>query len=257
VIGASVPHTYQIAGEPWSEQGIGVYLPAQSPLAESSEVEITTMDGRVETLPVVGTYRMMLNPTTMWVSTGVLMPLELSRRLTTPDTFRVYADVHPDQITTLLSTLRDATVIDLAMYVARFTQNYYSLYIIAAVFSGLALLAGLLLIANAVSLAMLDRQYEIGVLKTIGYTRRDLLLTLVVEYGAVALIVSAAGIALVQLLLFAIGIANGLAARILVMSVSDMLFICAIVLALMLFTVLLVTWQPIRRSAVFILNDRV
>ena len=49
--------------------------------------------------------------------------------------------------------------------------------------SGLALLAGVLLVANSVSLAMLDRRYEIGVLKAIGYSRRPDAVTLGLEYG--------------------------------------------------------------------------
>jgi hypothetical protein len=254
LLGATEPYNYRLSGAPWDPAAEGVYVWDQSPISTGNDIEITSKDGKTHKLPVIGNFTIERNPTTMWEDYGPLMSLNTSRAIAPPDTVRVYAELEPGQFTSLLNTLQNATVIDLAAYAARLTQTYYNLYIIAAAFSGLALLAGFLLIANGVSLAMLERQYEIGVLKTIGYTRRDLLLTFAVEYGVIALIVSAAGLAVVQLLLTAFGIANRLA-QLLVLSVSDVVTIFAIVLALMLLTVLVVTWQPIRRSPVFILND--
>ncbi len=51
----------------------------------------------------------------------------------------------------------------------------------------LALLAGLIMIANSVALAMLERRREIGVLKALGYTSRTVLGTVLVENAALAL----------------------------------------------------------------------
>jgi putative ABC transport system permease protein len=47
--------------------------------------------------------------------------------------------------------------------------------------ASLALLAGILMIANAVALAMLERRREIGILKAIGHTSRSVLATVILE----------------------------------------------------------------------------
>ena len=95
---------------------------------------------------------------------------------------------------------------------------YRNLFILALAMSGLALLAGALLVANTVSLAMLDRRFEIGVLKAIGYTRAHLLAALSVEYGLVAAIATGAALVGVRLMLWVLGRANPLSARILVLT---------------------------------------
>jgi ABC-type antimicrobial peptide transport system permease subunit len=51
--------------------------------------------------------------------------------------------------------------------------------------AGLALLAGAIIIANAVSLAMLERRREIGILKALGYTSRTVLGQVLLEQGVI------------------------------------------------------------------------
>jgi ABC-type antimicrobial peptide transport system permease subunit len=53
-----------------------------------------------------------------------------------------------------------------------------------------ALLAGIINIANAVALAMLDRRREIGILKAVGHTSRRVLATIALEQGMAALTAS-------------------------------------------------------------------
>ena len=117
--------------------------------------------------------------------------------------------------------LPTATVINLVAYAARFTSQYHNLFIFAISMAGLALLAGALLMANSVSLAMLDRRYEIGVLKAMGYARRHILLTLVVEYAMIALLACAAGLVLVRAFLWLLGMRNVLTAQLLVMTLQS------------------------------------
>jgi ABC-type antimicrobial peptide transport system permease subunit len=49
--------------------------------------------------------------------------------------------------------------------------------------AGLSLLAGILIIANAVALAMLERRRELGILKSVGYTSSTVLSEVLIETG--------------------------------------------------------------------------
>jgi len=53
--------------------------------------------------------------------------------------------------------------------------------------AGLVMLAGLITIANAVGLAMLERRRDMGILKAIGYTSRGVFGGVVCENGVVGL----------------------------------------------------------------------
>ena len=137
-------------------------------------------------------------------------------RVAQADSVTFFAQVPPGQVrraaADLTAALPQATVVDLVAYAARFMQSYQKLYVLAIAMSGLALLAGILLVANSVSLAMLDRRYEIGILKTVGYTRRQILTIFAVEYGWVGLLATGAGVLLIQGLLALLAIANHLPA---------------------------------------------
>jgi predicted lysophospholipase L1 biosynthesis ABC-type transport system permease subunit len=71
--------------------------------------------------------------------------------------------------------------------------------------AALALLAGLLMIANSVALAMLERRREIGVLKALGYTSRSVLGSVLVENVALAV----AGASLAMVLVTGVTVALG------------------------------------------------
>src|SRR5262249_38637283 len=51
--------------------------------------------------------------------------------------------------------------------------------------ASLAMLAGLIIIANAVALAMLERRRELGILKSVGYTSLSVLSEVLLENGVV------------------------------------------------------------------------
>ena len=82
-------------------------------------------------------------------------------------------------------------------YQAHYISTYKNLFVFAAAMASLAILAGVLLVANSVSLAMLDRRFEIGVLKALGYSRGQVLFTQVVEYTLMAVIISLTGLGLI------------------------------------------------------------
>jgi putative ABC transport system permease protein len=141
-------------------------------------------------------------------------------------------------------------------YAARFTSAYHNLFVFAVSMASLALLAGMLLMANSVSLAVLDRRYEIGVLKSMGYTRWHVLVTLMVEYALIALIAAGAGLVVVRGFLWLMGIQNAMAASLMVLTPLTAGAVASLTLGLTLFTVLAVTWKPTQVSPLVVLNDR-
>jgi len=60
--------------------------------------------------------------------------------------------------------------------------------------AGLALVAGAVLIANAVGLAMVERQREMGILKAVGYASRSVLAVILLENGLLGLLAGAGGV---------------------------------------------------------------
>ena len=54
--------------------------------------------------------------------------------------------------------------------------------------ASLAMIAGLIIIANAVALAMLERRREIGILKSVGHTSSSVLATVLVENGLIGVL---------------------------------------------------------------------
>ncbi|HEY7348909.1 MAG TPA: FtsX-like permease family protein [Ktedonobacterales bacterium] len=68
--------------------------------------------------------------------------------------------------------------------------------------AALALLAGIIIIANAVGLAMLERRREIGILKSVGYTSRTVLGQVLLENGLIGGLGGLLAMALVTLMVF-------------------------------------------------------
>jgi putative ABC transport system permease protein len=254
------PDNYQLSGAAWGSDPNGVYTSGMQGVQRGSQVEVKLTDGSIQVLPVVGSYDIDFQGASPQPALGVLIPLQLSQRLAQPETVQFSVRAPNGLVKALSQQLGDAlpqaTVINLPAYAARFTQSYANLFVFAVAMAGLALLAGILLVANSVSLAMLDRRYEIGVLKAMGYTRRQVLLMLVIEYSLVALIASGFGLLVVKILLLLLGMANHLAGSLLVIAPGAALFILVASIGLTLLTVIGVTWQPTQVSPVVILNDR-
>ncbi len=75
--------------------------------------------------------------------------------------------------------------------------------------ASLSMMAGVIIIANSVSLAMLERRREPGILKAVGYTSGTVLREVLIENGIVgavgayvAMLLAAVGVALLGHLLF-------------------------------------------------------
>lgn len=71
---------------------------------------------------------------------------------------------------------------------------FEGLFWFAVAVAGLALLAGAVLIANAVGLSMVERRQELGVLKALGYSSRQVLTTVVLENALTGAIGGSTGV---------------------------------------------------------------
>jgi putative ABC transport system permease protein len=74
-----------------------------------------------------------------------------------------------------------------------------SLFAFVVAIAGLALVAGGVLIANSVGLAMLDRRREMGIFKAIGYSSARILAGIAIEYALLGLVAGVAGMGAVAL----------------------------------------------------------
>ncbi|HST86760.1 MAG TPA: FtsX-like permease family protein [Ktedonobacterales bacterium] len=112
-----------------------------------------------------------------------------------------------------LATIQDAvpsaTTFSLSDFVGQFAAQLNSLITVLVAVTSLALLASILIIANAVALAMLERRRELGILKAVGHTSRSVLGEVLVENGVIgftaallAMLVVAAAAALLGKLAF-------------------------------------------------------
>ena len=91
-----------------------------------------------------------------------------------------------------------ATVLDLADLGALVQQVLGNLVDLLIGIASLALFAGIVIIANTVALAMLERRREIGILKSTGYTSRSVLAQVLVENGVVGGIGAVTGMLMVS-----------------------------------------------------------
>ncbi|GAP12659.1 predicted ABC-type transport system [Longilinea arvoryzae] len=250
---------YTFTGADWGSKPDGVYTPEMDKIPEGSLLKVELWDGTIRDLPVVGSYRVdteqVLAP-----EQGILLPVELSQSIAPADQAQYWAHIPAARLAAaageLGGLLPNATVINLVAYSARFTAMYHNLFLFAISMAGLAILAGMLLMANSVSLSVLDRRFEIGVLKAMGYTRGHVLLTLMVEYALVGLLAAGAGLAVVKGFLWLAGLRNEVLASLMVLTPEVAGGILLFTLCITLFTVLAVAWKSTQVSPLVVLNDR-
>jgi putative ABC transport system permease protein len=94
------------------------------------------------------------------------------------------------------------TLVDLLVVVNTYLNN---IIIMLTAIASLAMLAGLIIIANAVALAMLERRRELGILKAVGHTSSDVLGEVLIENGVVGFTGGLLAMLLVTLALSVLG----------------------------------------------------
>ncbi|HEU5199807.1 MAG TPA: FtsX-like permease family protein [Ktedonobacterales bacterium] len=106
------------------------------------------------------------------------------------------ADQKLQQIQKAVPSVQTFSVVDLLVAVNNLFSN---IILLLSAVASLALVAGLIIIANAVALAMLERRRELGILKSVGYTSRSVLSEVLMENGVVGFTGSLLAMGLVTL----------------------------------------------------------
>jgi predicted lysophospholipase L1 biosynthesis ABC-type transport system permease subunit len=106
----------------------------------------------------------------------------------------VQADQKLQQIQKAVPTVQYFSLVDLKIFINTLLNN---LIIMLTAVASLAMLAGLIIIANAVALAMLERRRELGILKSVGFTSRSVLSEVLFENGVIGFVGSLLAIGLV------------------------------------------------------------
>lgn len=109
----------------------------------------------------------------------------------------VYLDIRDSavkaDIAALRSDMHGVFVLDLSNFITLMTKSLDKLTLFPEIIAALSLFAGVIIIANTVALAMLERRREIGVMKAVGARRRTILQFLFVENGFVGFLGALAG----------------------------------------------------------------
>jgi ABC-type antimicrobial peptide transport system permease subunit len=147
-------------------------------------------------LRVAGFYHASLAFQPLQVDNSVVFALANGR-----PAYAFYAYVDPTTANTTLDRIQaavpSAQTYSLADTLAQITAVLDNARRVLLVIAALASLAGIVLIANTVALALLERRREVGILKALGYTSRGVLGAVLVENGALGLCGSALALLLV------------------------------------------------------------
>ncbi len=159
-------------------------------------IVVQSADGSVTVpLTVVGFYDD-TDPTGNPNFAAILADEQVTTQLGGSLTLEVFSlKVDPDQLPTFKQELNKAVpgafIISIVDIDAIVNQVLDKIVVMLTTIASLAMVAGLIIIANAVALAMLERQREIGILKAVGYTSRTVLATILGALVAMSLVAGA------------------------------------------------------------------
>jgi ABC-type antimicrobial peptide transport system permease subunit len=166
---------------------------AQAPfdLKLGDSITLAGADGRsAQTLTIVGFFK---SSTTFGsLSHFIEGDVSLTNSLTSGHPIYLYSLIlSPSQAGNALQSIQRAipsvSVISLAQELNFYLGLLNNLVTMLTGVASLALLAGLIIIANAVALSMLERRRELGILKSVGYTSGSILEEVLMENGAIGL----------------------------------------------------------------------
>ncbi len=168
--------------------------PLQMHLKPGDTITIASTDGKtIKMVTVVGTYTFKSVGSHIGLHIGsVLASAETVHALSpaaTGVTTVTYMKIDSAQVNNVLNRLGQLVpnaavqnLTDLGAFVGQLLNSIIEMLVAIA---SLSLIAGVIIIANAVALAMLERRRELGILKSVGYTSGTILSEVVIENGIV------------------------------------------------------------------------
>ena len=172
---------------------INAYLlnlaPLKGHIHVGSMITLASIDGKsIKTVTVVGTYQ----TSGFNLHFGPILATRAAVTALTPagqPTSIFYMKVDSSKVGKALQTIGNlapnATVANFAN-IGDFINTFIGdILLVLTTIASLSLLAGVIIIANAVALAMLERRRELGILKSVGYTSRTVLGEVLIENGIV------------------------------------------------------------------------
>ena len=211
--------------------------------------QVNQFTGQRVTLTVVGFYK--ATGTTISINLNaapVLGSLEATRALggqATQTVFYLQVDAAKTGTVTdaLTAAVPRAQIVNFADIIGQFGQVLNNLLLMLTAIASLALIAGIIIIANAVALAMLERRRELGIMKAVGYTSRRVLGVVLIENGLIGGIGGLLGMMLVAL---ATGIFSQVAGLSLSVSIVTTIGLIALVAIVAMLVAAIVAWSATR-----------
>ena len=245
----------------WPTTASEVAIPAwqfrQTGLALGDTLQLTTLS-TTEAVVLTGSFAPNPDVDAVLARARGLIGLDtLARRLGGPHlAVRLHAAVPAEALATTADALGAGgsevavlTKLDLDGFLNR---TFRGLFLFVVAVAALSLVAGAVLIANAVGLAMVERRRALGILKAVGYTRQQVLFTIVIENALLGALGGLVGLLLVQGMI-AYTNANfdeaGLA-----LSLGIALPLVAVSMLLAVGSALLVAWHPTQRRPLEVLR---
>lgn len=227
----------------------------------NKDLTIEFANGKLVKIPFAGEYLPEYNlPTTLNYFRPIYMQSDALKAITEPDQLQYYLKLSPEALKNMSQTLKDldeqAVVINMIDWLGRNIQKEKNFFILAVAMATLAFSAGFVLIANSVSLSILNRRYEIGVLKCVGYSQGKIMTSFVLEYFIVAFTAFVAGLVATETLLFVVRRSNDFAMRYISLPPYAIGITALMTMGITALAVILVAWKPIQVSPTIVLADR-
>jgi putative ABC transport system permease protein len=253
----------ELFGAAWGVRSDGVYLPedlrdSYGDLQPGLALRLVGSSGTAREMVLAGFYRADDSQTMSPMPRSVIVDRAVVAGLSGSDTTVIYdgeIEVRSlESATRALSAEFPAAMVINAKDVRAVVQGILmSLLSFVLTVAGFALVAGAVLIANAVGLAMIERRREIGVMKVVGYTSRHVLVTLIFEHGQLGLLSGLLG-TLAAATAFRV-IRETEPDVILSLQILPGLAIILVCTAFALVSVLAVAWRPTRVPPMIVLRD--
>jgi len=205
--------------------------------------------GQQRVLTVVGFYK--ATGTSVSINTNiapVLGSLEATRGIGGGGTqtawyLQVDASKTGDVADALTAAVPRAQVINFADILGQVGQVLNNLLLMLTAIASLSLFAGIVIIANAVALSMLERRRELGILKSVGYTSGRVLGVVLIENGLIGGLGGLLGMLLVAVATYAFNRFAGLGIGV---SIPTTLGLIALVAFVSMLVATLVAWGATR-----------